>query len=147
MRYCHDMSLLVQPASPQDADAAFALRKAASEESPFDRIFFPQTPEDEDVRAMTRALASDIEKSGLPAAQCRIFKVVDTDTLLDNGAYEMIAFGKWTVKSRERTKNEVGDSDPDRFGPGSNLTACALAFDGMEEKKEAHVGDSAHIRK
>lgn len=141
------MPLQVQPALPEDAATACAIKKAASETSPFDRIFFPQTPDDDTMQVLARRLASQIEESGREGGSCRAFKVVDTDVLLDSGTCEMIAFGKWKVERPTGTRDEVDDDDPDRFGPGSNVEACALAFDGMENMKRAHVGNSAHIRK
>lgn len=141
------MPLQVQPALPEDAAAACAIKKSASETSPFDRIFFPRAPDDDIMQALARRLASEIEESGRQGGDCRAFKVVDTDVPLGNRACEMIAFGKWQVERPTGARDEVDDDDPDRFGPGSNVEACALAFDGMEKKKKTHVGDSAHIRK
>ncbi|OAA80901.1 Acyl-CoA N-acyltransferase [Akanthomyces lecanii RCEF 1005] len=97
------------------------------------------------MQVLARRLASEIEESGREGGSCRAFKVVDTDVLLDSGACEMIAFGKWKVECATATRDEVDDDDPDRFGPGSNAEACALAFDGMENMKRAYVGNSAHI--
>lgn len=126
---------------------ACALRQAACRTSPFDRIFFPQAPDDGTIQALARGLASEIEEDGRQGGSCCVFKVVDTDVLLDNGACEMIAFGKWKVTrpACTDTRDEIDNDDPDRFGPGSNVEACALVFDEMEKKKETHVGKSAHI--
>lgn len=99
------------------------------------------------MQALARRLASEIEESGRQGGDCRAVKVVDTDVPLDNGACEMIAFCKWKIERPTGARDEVDDDNPDRFGPGSNVEACAVAFDGMEKKKNTHVGDYTHIRK
>lgn len=103
--------------------------------SPFDRIFFPQQPDDDAMRTMAQGFASEIEESGGEDGSYQAFTVVDTNFPRPGGAYEVIAFGKWKIERPSIPTAKIDDNDIDRSWPGGHVGACALAFDVMEREE------------
>ncbi|KAK7752439.1 hypothetical protein SLS62_005592 [Diatrype stigma] len=125
------MPLELRPATEADAAREAEIEALAYAPNPFNHILFPGPFPPGAMAARAAELAAELREDGDAG---RWLKVVDTD--LGEGA---VAWARWHIYADSGRPRPT----PRRrtFGPGSNVEACELLFDGIDEQKERLIGE------